>query len=93
MAGNEPTRTHDCKAGCPHCRVAGEQHGGLSGWRLVLAVLRAFVLPLAAAMAGAALASPDPTREVIGAAVGLILGALGAALIGKLAEPRRGEAA
>jgi predicted lipid-binding transport protein (Tim44 family) len=84
-----------CGGGCPKCSAVdqcGQQPGGLSGWVLVASSACVFLLPLAAAAAGAVLAGPERTHQFYGAfgglAAGLLAGAIAARLIGRTAKEK-----
>jgi hypothetical protein len=85
--------TSVCGGGCPKCSAleqCGQQPGGLSGWVLVASSACAFLLPLAAAAAGAVLAGAGRTHQFYGAfgglAAGLLAGVVAARLIGRTAK-------
>lgn len=87
--------TSACGGGCPKCGAldqCGQQPGGLSGWVLVASSACAFLLPLAAAAAGAVLAGAERTHQFYGAfgglAAGLLAGAVAARLIGRTAKEK-----
>ena len=87
-------RAHrQCDAGCTPCSEAGEREPdeGLSGWRLTLTACGSFLLPLATAVAGAALGGTDARRQLIGAVLGLIAGALAAAAVARACRARGKE--
>jgi hypothetical protein len=69
-------RRSACPVDCPGCdaAAAADQPAGLSGWRMVLCSAVVFLLPLAAAIAGAALAGPVRIQQVGGVLLGLSLG-------------------
>ena len=84
-----------CGGGCPKCSAVdqcGQQPGGLSGWVLVASSACAFLLPLAAAAAGAVLAGAERSHQFYGAfgglAAGLLAGAVAARLIGRTAKEK-----
>ena len=70
----------DCRAGCSQCSpdspaAAGEEI--FTGWRLAVAALWVFVLPLALAVTGAIVARwywPGPARMLLAALAGLAVG-------------------
>ena len=87
--------TSVCGGGCQKCSAleqCGQQPGGLTGWVLVASSACAFLLPLAAAMAGAFLAGAERTQQFYGAfgglAAGLLAGAVAARLIGRTAKEK-----
>ena len=84
-----------CGGGCAKCGAVdqcGQQPGELTGWALAASSACAFLLPLAAATAGAFLAGADRTRQFLGAfgglAAGLLAGAVAARLIGRSAKEK-----
>ncbi len=84
-----------CGGGCPRCGAAdqrGQEPGGLTGWVLVASSACMFLLPLAAATAGAFLAGADRTHQFVGAfcglAAGLLMGVVAARLIGRKAKEK-----
>ena len=72
----------DCQAGCSQCSAdsATPAAGGeeiFTGWRLAVAALWVFVLPLALAVTGAIVARwywPGPTGMLLAALAGLAVG-------------------
>ena len=80
-----------CSGHCERCQAAdGPAHpGGLAGWRLVLAALVAFLLPIGPAVAAAIVGAVFKDRLSESARLGLVLAALivGAA-IGVIAARR-----
>jgi len=84
-----------CGGGCPKCGAVdqcGQQPGGLTGWVLVASSACMFLLPLAAATAGAVLAGTERTHQFFGAfgglAAGLLVGVVAARLIGRTAKEK-----
>ena len=84
-----------CGGGCPKCGAlnqCGQQPGGLTGWALVASSACAFLLPLAAATAGAVLAGAERTHQFYGAfgglAAGLLAGVVAARLICRTAKEK-----
>jgi hypothetical protein len=84
-----------CGGGCSKCGAldqCGQQPGGLTGWALVASSACVFLLPLAAATAGAVLAGAERTHQFYGAfgglAAGLLAGVVAARLIGRKAKEK-----
>lgn len=84
-----------CGGGCPKCGAVercGRQPGGLAGWALAASSACVFLLPLAAATAGAVLAGAERTHQFYGAfgglAAGLLAGTVAARLIGRTAKEK-----
>ena len=81
-----------CGGGCRECPIgnrapaAGEPTGG----RLALAAAGMFLLPLVAAVAGAATFGPGATGQFLGAVGGLVLGLVGAVLTARRLRSARG---
>ena len=83
-----------CSGGCSRCgsaeqpkEPAGE---GLAGWWLTVSAVAAFLMPLALAVAGAAMGGGSETRQFMGATiglgVGLTIGLVVSRLLGSAAE-------
>jgi len=74
-----------CPADCRTCSAETANPpaaGALTGWRLGVAAVGAFLLPLAAATAGAIVAGPE--RQLIGCLVGLAGGVMAASLAARV---------
>ena len=81
-----------CKAGCGGCAIEpADAAGGPAGWRLVAAAAGIFLLPLALAVGGAALAGPGGAAQLLGAIVGLAAGVGAAAIVGKILRTRAND--
>ena len=86
MSQSSPAAGHGasgkaCPADCRSCTDGATERpaaDALTGWRLGVAAAGVFLLPLAAATAGAILAGPD--RQLVGCLIGLIGGAAAASL-------------
>lgn len=65
-----------CGGSCCTCgRLVGDPAAGSwHGWRLVLAAVGTFLLPLFAALAGATLGGGSPNQQLAGCAGGLCVG-------------------
>lgn len=63
---------------CRHKPVP--EASGLTGWPFVLRCTAVFLVPLAAAIAGASWAGPGRVGQAVGAVVGLVLGVTGVRL-------------
>ena len=80
-----------CSGQCEHCHSLDDppHPGGLTGWRLTLAALAAFLLPVALSIAAAALGAMFPETFSPVWRLGLVLFALAAgAAVGVLAARR-----
>ena len=80
-----------CPADCRTCSADTTDPptaGALTGWRLGVAAAGAFLLPLAAATAGAIIAGPE--RQLVGCLIGLAGGAVAASVAARgLRRPSR----
>lgn len=100
-----PKKTDDpCGAGCPQCLLTGGNEGLTAwmtahaeaatggqnrGWRLVAPAAGAFIVPIAAALAGALLAGEGETRRFVGLAIGLLAGLAVCAAVARAFRPGR----
>ena len=91
MSDSDRQASSGCTGGCPNCgslrdcdAAAG---GGLTGWALAGSAACMFLLPIAAAAAGAGIAGGGKTRQFVGAMIGLlaglVVGVLAARIIGR----------
>ena len=81
-----------CKAGCGGCVIEPVSiPGELGGWRFAAAAAGIFLLPLALAVAGAALGGRGGAGQLLGAIVGLAAGVAGAAIVGKILRTRHND--
>lgn len=80
-----------CPADCRTCSADTADPaaaGALAGWRLGVAAAGVFLLPLAAATAGAIVAGPE--RQLLGCLIGLIGGAVAVSVAARgLRRPSR----
>lgn len=77
-----------CSGGCRHCSEISQCEpapGALRGWALTGASACMFLLPLASAVAGAALAGPERTAQFAGAMIGLVAGLAVGVVLARLA--------
>lgn len=93
MNHHNQDKPFECPGACPSCPQAEQDkcQAGPEGWRLVVPVLGAFVLPLALALTGAALAGPDTTTQVVLSVAGLSLGVAGGVCVDRLILGRDGR--
>jgi len=80
-----------CRLGCRSCPTFdgsdGQKGGALCGWRLSVAALVVFLVPLILAIVGAMVAGSSQTARLIGAAAGLAVGITAAILAGRFIRP------
>ena len=69
---------NSCSGGCSRCGSPEPPKGpageGLAGWRLTVSAIAAFLMPLALAVAGAAMGGGSETGQFLGAMIGLGVG-------------------
>ncbi|MHC4563407.1 MAG: hypothetical protein ACYS8X_11615 [Planctomycetota bacterium] len=83
---HQAASTNDhCSAGCSGCRL-DYVDGGLHGWRLGLSAVAVFLVPLLAAIVGAAVSPAD--MEPVGCLAGAALGAGGMSLAARIVRRR-----
>jgi len=79
MSADLPKQESPCAVGCSRCRAGQDgpaAPGALAGWRLVLAAVVVFLLPLATAAGGAILVGPVAGWQLAGAMAGLAVGVI-----------------
>lgn len=85
-----------CLVGCRQCPGGGmgeqDPRGALSGWRLSVAALVVFLVPLILALLGSVVAGSSQTARLLGAICGLTVGVAAAILTARLIRPAGKEA-
>ena len=81
-----PTISVGCSADCSACPIEAASHrpaGAYRGGRFAAVAAAFFLGPLALALAGAALAGPEPPAQFGGGAAGLLGGMVAAVLLAR----------